>query len=160
MKRKGVSPLIATVLLIVFTVAISTIVVSWLRAYTADTTSSVGDTSQEVIECAKQNLRISNAYITINTTAGAEDIIRATLKNTGSVNFTVSSAYVYDIGGGFCSLIPIGDVSVGAVENLRNDSGCEIFNAIADFSRIEITTTCGVSTDFDADDGPTISEVS
>lgn len=160
MKRKGISPLIAAVLLIVFTVAISTIVVNWLRDYTTETTSSVGDTSQEVLECAKQNLQISNIYLTINTTAGGEDIVKATLKNTGSVNFTVSSAYVYDTSGDFCSLIPIGDVSAGNVENLKNDSGCEIFDAVAEFSRVEITTTCGISTDFDSDNGPTVSEVS
>ncbi len=158
MRKKGVSPLIATVLLIVFTVAISTLVVSWLREYTADTTSSVGDTSQEVIECAKQNLKISNSYITVNTTTGISDV-KATLKNTGSVNFTISSAYVYDTTGDFCDMTPsITLVSVGNVANLVNDT-CDILTATSEFGRIEVTTTCGISTDFVLEDKPTLTSV-
>ena len=158
MRRKGVSPLIATVLLIVFTVAISTIVVSWLRDYTSDTTSSVSGTSQEVIECAKQNLKISNAYITVNTATGISDI-KATLRNTGSVNFTISSAYVYNTTGDFCNMMPSTTlVAVGAVINLANNT-CGILTSTSDFSRVEVTTTCGISTDFVVADNPTLTTV-
>lgn len=158
MRKKGVSPLIATVLLIVFTVAISTIVVSWLRDYTSDTTSSVSDTGQEVIECAKQNLKISNTYITVYTATGISDI-KATLRNTGSVNFTISSAYVYNTTGDFCDMMPsITLVTVGGVVNLANNT-CDILTATSDFNRVEVTTTCGISTDFVVDDKPTLTSV-
>ena len=160
MKRKGVSPLIAAVLLIVFTVAISTIVVNWLRDYTTETTSSVGETSREVIDCAKENLKMTNAYITVNTTADADDVIKATLKNTGHVDFTISSAYVYNTVGDYCDMTPVDTTVVpGAVKNLENATGCSIFESTGDFSRVEVTTTCGVSTDFASGDNPTMTSV-
>ncbi|MCK5043048.1 MAG: hypothetical protein KAR51_03390, partial [Candidatus Aenigmarchaeota archaeon] len=85
--------------------------------------------------------------------------IKATLRNTGSVNFTISGAYVYNTTGDFCDMMPsIALVPVGNVVNLANNT-CGILTATSDFSRVEVTTTCGISTDFVVADMPTLTSV-
>ena len=56
--KKGVSPLIAVVLLIVFTVAVSTMIMSWMNTYTKDTTTSATTNTNTVIDCSKQVIKI------------------------------------------------------------------------------------------------------
>ena len=60
MKRKAISPLIAVVLLVVFTIGIGIIVSSWLSSYTKSTTESAGTASSEVVSCAKQIIDITD----------------------------------------------------------------------------------------------------
>ncbi len=70
MHKKGISPLIAIVLLIVFTVAISTLIVAWMYDYTKNTTdaASSGTTGRGgVVSCANQIIAISDVSVTPNT---------------------------------------------------------------------------------------------
>ncbi|MEA3230035.1 MAG: archaellin/type IV pilin N-terminal domain-containing protein [archaeon] len=152
MKKKGISPLIAAVLLIVFTVAISTLVVNWLRTYTTDMTDTVDTTSENVLDCAKQNLEITNVYLGVD--ASNPETIKATLKNTGQIEFTLTSAYAYNTSGDFCSLNTV-TVPVGGVANIQNSS-CEFLIDSDGFSHLEVTTDCGVSEVFDTADSPTL----
>ncbi len=69
MHKKGVSPLIAIILLIVFTVAISTLIVSWMYDYTKKTTdvASSGTTGRQgVVSCANQIISISDVSLSPN----------------------------------------------------------------------------------------------
>ncbi len=69
MHKKAVSPLIAIVLLIVFTVAVGTLIASWMYDYTKSTTdaASSGTTGTGgVVSCANQVLGISDVSITQN----------------------------------------------------------------------------------------------
>ena len=69
MNRKAVSPLIAVVLLIVFTVAVSTAVLGWLTNYTKTTTeaaSSGTSGTSGVVNCANQLISISDVSVTQN----------------------------------------------------------------------------------------------
>lgn len=61
-KRKAISPLIASVLLVVFTIAISSIVVNFMTDYVSETTSSVSTTSSDVLSCAKEQIDIDKVY--------------------------------------------------------------------------------------------------
>ena len=70
MNKKAVSPLIAVVLLIVFTVAVSTAILAWLTDYTKTTTeaASSGTTGTGgVVNCANQIISISDVSVTQNT---------------------------------------------------------------------------------------------
>jgi flagellin-like protein len=50
--RQGVSPLIATVLLIAFAVALGAVVMNWGRSYVEDTASNAQRTSQTKVDCS------------------------------------------------------------------------------------------------------------
>jgi len=70
MGKKAVSPLIAIVLLIVFTVAISTLIIAWMTEYTKTTTeaASSGTTGRQgVVSCSNQILEISDVSVTPNS---------------------------------------------------------------------------------------------
>jgi len=58
MRRKGISPLIAAVLLIAFTLAVAALLTAWVTTFTQDTTGAIGDRSTEVIECSYAGLSV------------------------------------------------------------------------------------------------------
>jgi len=70
---KGISPLVATVLLIAFVVAIGGVVAAWLGTFTKDQTQLVADQSKLQINCqaakvAMKNLRFGSASSTLSGT--------------------------------------------------------------------------------------------
>ena len=50
--KKGISPLIATVLLIAFAVALGAVVMNWGRSYVEDTAADAERTSQTKVDCS------------------------------------------------------------------------------------------------------------
>ena len=62
-KMKGISPLIAAVLLIAFTVAIATLVMGWFSTFTRTTTTSVTNSTSLAINCADARVTIRDVYI-------------------------------------------------------------------------------------------------
>ncbi len=93
MKRKAVSPLIAVVLLVVFTIGIGIIVSSWLSGYTKSTTESAGSASSEVVECAKQIIDISDVAST------ADGGLKVRITNMGQVSTTIAKITAFDTNG-------------------------------------------------------------
>jgi len=79
--RKGISPLIAEVLLIGFTVAVASLVILWATSFTRTTTSRIG--SQADIQAACMNAGIDFfGTVTYNTSS---QTISGYIKNTGNV---------------------------------------------------------------------------
>ena len=69
LNKKAVSPLIAVILILVFTVAISTAILAWLTDYTKTTTTaaSSGTTGTGgVVNCANQIISINDVSINQN----------------------------------------------------------------------------------------------
>lgn len=66
MYKKAVSPLISVVLLIVFTVAISTLVIAWMIDYTKTTTDDASSGTIGVVSCANQIITISDVSLNGN----------------------------------------------------------------------------------------------
>ena len=78
MNKKGISPLIAIVLILVFTVAVGTTVVTWMMDYTKTTTTAVTEaTSGEkgVVSCSQEIIDIASVYATdgLSTTTTFSD---------------------------------------------------------------------------------------
>ena len=64
--RKGVSPLISVMLILVFTVSISTVTLNWVTDYTKTTTQAATETatgSKGITYCANSNVDISNVVL-------------------------------------------------------------------------------------------------
>lgn len=88
MNKKGISPLIATVLLIAFAVALGAVVMNWGRSYVEETAKQSGQTSDAKVTCA-QKVKIEivevakTPKICYNENEGYVEI---TLQNKGEVN--------------------------------------------------------------------------
>ena len=88
-KKKGVSPLIATVLLIAFAVALGAVVMNWGRTYVEDTASLAREKSDTEIKCSSdvklEFLSIKNVeklcYEYTTTTK-----LNMTIENTGKLD--------------------------------------------------------------------------
>jgi len=80
MRRKGISPLIAAVLLIAFTISIGGIFAEWSGALTSDTTQENTEAQQQILDCSSMKIEIvdiqenysnSNLGVTLRSDNGA-----------------------------------------------------------------------------------------
>ncbi len=81
--RKGISPLIAAVLLIAFTMAVAAILTAFVTTYTQETTSEVGNQSSELVQCAQANIDI----LGVNDSSGANPL-NVTYQNIGRIDLS------------------------------------------------------------------------
>jgi len=79
--RKGISPLIAEVLLIGFTVVVASLVILWATSFTRTTTSRIGGQAETQAVCMNAGIDFFGT-VTYNTTSRE---ISGYVKNTGNV---------------------------------------------------------------------------
>ncbi len=65
--KKGISPLIATVLLIAFTITVATILSLWLTSFTTTTSESVEQEALKQLECSRGGISLSNLVYNSST---------------------------------------------------------------------------------------------
>ena len=85
--KKGVSPLIASVLLIAFTLSIGAFMSTWLQEITKKQTSEAAENSKP--ECQFANLNIQNVTFTNSTTK-----LRIDVENTGTKSVAIRSVRI------------------------------------------------------------------
>lgn len=81
--RKGITPVIAIVLLLMMTVAAAGMAYVWVRGVQEDTQKSVGDTLKTKTEQMSGEVTIDNVYEN-----GTADVFLISVRNTGTVTFT------------------------------------------------------------------------
>lgn len=82
MKRKGISPLIAAVLLIAFTMAVASLFAQWAPSLFKNTQGDISDTAADIQDCSDYNLRVSDVnatYATIQQVDGPEPLGNVTV---------------------------------------------------------------------------------
>ena len=90
-KKKGVSPLIATVLLIAFAVSLGAVVMNWGRGYVESTAEQAEAQSAEKISCSMDTsidiVQVGTKMkLCVDNTVVAEPELKFTLINTGSID--------------------------------------------------------------------------
>lgn len=65
-KKKAISPLIATVLLIGFTVALATVVMLWAKGYITERAEKEGALSEKQLECTYIDMTVNKAVLSGN----------------------------------------------------------------------------------------------
>ena len=137
-QKKGISPLIAAVLLIVFTIGIATIIMSWINAYTKDTTSDATKNTEDLIDCAGTNVNILDVYILTPTS------VKVIARNTGMKPIMVKEGYVLDTNGTLCMLNFTSSMIDGGMSFDLINTTCPItFTAgCLEFQKATISTTC------------------
>ncbi len=92
-KVKGISPLLASVLLIATTVVILTMLAGWMSSTTSATQNTISNRTSEGVACAAAEIVIDDVY----AGAGSGSIARAIVRNSGgSDNLAITSAQLYD----------------------------------------------------------------
>lgn len=78
MKKKGVSPLIATVLIIGFTIALAAIIITWSTGFTKKMQATTEETSTTQISCA------TDVIFKISSVCTMDDVVyKITVQNDG-----------------------------------------------------------------------------
>jgi flagellin-like protein len=90
---KGISPFIASVLLIAFTVAVGAIVSLWINALMRSQASEVGSEADLAVKCRKAGIRILDETIKCNFTG--TDYLNFSLQNSGYIDMYDFRAYLY-----------------------------------------------------------------
>ena len=141
-KRKGISPLIAVVLLIVFTVAISTIIIGWMNDYTKKTTSDASENTDVVVACAKQVINIPTS---IGVQTNSSGYVTVLVENIGQAETTIKQILAVDNVSNMCQIdivnatIDIGDIGVFG----PMDCSAEFGAGTPALTTVRATTTCG-----------------
>ncbi|MCK5039435.1 MAG: hypothetical protein KAR87_00515 [Candidatus Aenigmarchaeota archaeon] len=92
--KKAISPLIASVILIVFTMSIAALLTTWVQSITANQKESVDD-SQDKINCFRSNMEIDNDFTKVDSLTNPT-IFSARLKNTGQEDISIKYYRVWD----------------------------------------------------------------
>ncbi len=115
---KGISPLLATVLLIAITVATTTMLSGWISSTMSTTQTTISNRTSEGVACAAAEIIIDDVY----TGKGSGGIARTIVRNSGMTdNLAITSAQLYDrIGHNFTSTssLPI-SLSKGQITTLN-----------------------------------------
>lgn len=137
---KGVSPLVAAVLLIVITVSIVGIISGWLTTFFIDTRETVTNRTDSQVGCTGSSLNIESVYVAIaNGTSGN---VRAVVKNDGVIDDTITAAqYLNTTGHNFSTTaaLPI-SFGRGSIKTLLFEN-VSIQNCTA-FSQVVVSTNC------------------
>ncbi|MBI4174292.1 MAG: hypothetical protein HY517_01495 [Candidatus Aenigmarchaeota archaeon] len=138
---KGVSPLVATVLLIVIVVSLVAIISGWLTTFFAGTRETVTNRTDTQVGCTGASLFVESVYAAVaNGTTGN---VRAVVKNDGVIDDTITAAqYVNTTGHNFSTTtaLPITTFSRGSIKTLLFEN-VSIQNCTA-FSQVVVSTNC------------------
>jgi len=139
---KGISPLIAAVLLIAFTVAIATLVMGWFSTLTRETTATVSNKTTEAVACSNAQITIEEVYITAGSLATGSS--RVVVKNTGFTTLGITSLQIYNTTGhnfstGFDT---VSSFASGAIQSFSL-TNVSIPTCPTAFSKVLVTSNCG-----------------
>ncbi len=134
MDNKGISPLIAAVLLIAFTVAIATVIMGWMSTTTRTTTSNITGKTETAVGCSDAAVKIDHVYV---TSGGSGAIV---VVNTGFKDLTVNGT-VYNNTGASCTGTAV-SLPAGATDEVTLASCPTISPSTFEEARVW-TTTCG-----------------
>ncbi|MDI6720998.1 MAG: hypothetical protein QMD85_01315 [Candidatus Aenigmarchaeota archaeon] len=136
---KGISPLVASVLLLAIVVSIAVVVGSWVSGMAKDTTATVGNRTAESVSCSASDIVVTSLYIT----AGASGSARAQVQNRGFQAITLTSAQLINrTGHNFSTSTTLPILTRGQVAQL-SFSSTSVPTCPTDFSRVVLTSNCG-----------------
>ena len=136
---KGISPLVASVLLLAIVVSLSVIIGGWVNTLSKDTTNTVSNRTSEAVSCSSSDITIDSLYITNGTSGTA----RAQVRNQGFQSITLMSAQLLNrTGHNFSTTTSLGSLTKGQIIQV-SFSGVSVPSCPTDFSKLVVTTTCG-----------------
>ncbi len=135
---KGLSPLLATVLLISITVAIATIVMGWMTNVTKESQITIGNKTATAVDCSASDISVDAVYMDFSANRS-----RVAVRNSGFVDDKIVSASMLNSNGdtlGVVTSLPI-NMSKGALATIEFNMSGKMSNC-NNFSQIIVTTQC------------------
>ena len=142
---KGVSSLIASVLLILIVVTLAGLLVSYVTSFVKGSTATIENRTDTTIDCAGAAILIDEVYLSVNN---ASSSARVRVLNTGSKDGLIITSGVFFNSSGInfsADNLPVRGFNVGDIEIVRF-SNISVY-ACKDFSQLTIGTSCGVASD-------------
>ncbi len=141
---RGISPLIAAVMLMAFTVAIATLIMGWYSSTARSTTSSITNHTTTAVGCADARLSIKEVFVESSNNA----TVTVVIQNTGFGPIDIQDVQVFNKTGhntstGFTS---VPNFAKGQIANIRLYNA-SIGTCPSDFSKVVATSNCGGVTD-------------
>ena len=88
--KKGISPILASILMVAFTVAIAGFVSSWMSQTTKTATENAGNASDSVSNCLYASIEANDVYFNSSST----EKLKFDIRNTGTKTLTVDKIRV------------------------------------------------------------------
>ncbi len=99
---KGISPLIASVLLVAFTMAIAAVLVAWITGFTQQQTETIGSRGDQQTSCAYSTLSIDKEDVSVlgNSTAFDGSRFNVTITHSaGTETLNITGVIIRDANG-------------------------------------------------------------
>jgi len=143
---KGVSAILATVMLIVVVVALVGIFMSFSTSLLRSTQTTVGNKTAEAIECSGASITIDDVFVTKGTSPVGSAKVRVVNNGLKNDLVIVSARLFNNTGHNFSvTALPIPNFDVGEVEVL-SFSNIDV-ERCTNFSQVIVTTNCGIASD-------------
>jgi flagellin-like protein len=137
---KGVSTLIASVLLIAFTVSVAMIVMGWFSTFASSTTQNVSGVTQSAIGCSAGIIEIDHVYLKNSTVAPFTGNATISVINSGQIALTVNAMIIFT-NGTACRTATGGVVQAGS-SGILNITTNDCPQNMVNFSSVLLTTSC------------------
>ncbi len=136
MKKKAVSPLIAAILLITFSIGISVMVMNWVSPLANTNMEKTGHMDDTRNICSTARAEIISVGIVFGESAAI------TIQNTGDVSINLTEASIYNKNYDPCNLdFDDSMLDVGDFATAKNNT-CNIFNNCDDFLLADVVSVC------------------
>ena len=136
--KKGISPLIAAVILIAFVVAVAGIASTFFTGFTKEQKAAAENKGTTVIDCSDAVLNLDKDAVSVNTTEQSFSVV---VSNTGSVSLSGLKVILFNSSYAGTCIPGATDVSTGETVTLVNSSCSNMPSGVV--SKIQVTTaTC------------------
>ncbi|MBI4018109.1 MAG: hypothetical protein HY368_00700 [Candidatus Aenigmarchaeota archaeon] len=139
---KGVSTIIATVLLLAITVLISLVVSTSFTQITKEQTSTVSTRTTQAVNCTSSDINVEAVYLD----TGPSNQSRVTVRNSGQINENIVAAKMYNktgIEAASITTYPAAIAKGSLTTLLFNISGSGGLNVTcSSFSQVIVSTEC------------------
>ncbi len=146
-KRKAVSPLIAAVLLIAFTMAIAALLTAWVTQFTKQQQDE-SEQYQEKIECAGSNF-IVNSDFNLWIDVADKGNISTRLENIGFNPIRIKKVQVWYDNQNLPEYLDFGEITIAEDEDVKinidlyeTESGTKSSTIVGDVKKIQFFSTC------------------
>ncbi len=144
MRSKGVSPLVATTILIIIAVSLSYVIFNWQSFSIGSFSSSFETATKEKLQCQRASLAVFSASYNCNTFCdeGTAHTISLTLHNPGNIILNPRSIYLKNSTGGLFELSASGELGLGQTLIFQNVSTASCEGISQKIDEIVVTTDC------------------
>ena len=137
---KGISPLIATVLLIAITLTIISIIMGWVTKLIEGQTETISNRTGEAVECTGAEITIDDVYLDFSA-----NVSRIHVRNSGQIDLEIESASLSNNSGVRADNLTALPVSIPKSDALKEVlfNITDVIRTCGDFSNALVTTNCG-----------------